>query len=242
MDFDRWYERPAYVAVIAFLAGAAITAIIFLLVGNGGGDGDAPEPTAQLPATPTITAVPLGATVVPGAATAVPAVTETPPADGTPSAAQDPDEALAAFVLSEFGSEFIGECPTEPEGAPEGICGSELYRSDELVTFALGPPFSEVIGEAVLTPDADGNWVVNFLPAPPLGGPGLAVGAQAVVYQVGNCLNFRAEASTGADVRSCQIDGTTGPVVEGPIEADGVVWWHLEALGWASEEFLVPTG
>ena len=220
MDFDRWYERPAYVAVIAFLAGAAITAIIFLLVGNGGGDGGAPETTAQLPATPTITAVPLGATTVPGAATAIPAVTETPAADGTPSAAQDPDEALAAFVLSEFGSEFIGVCPTEPEGAPEGICGSE----------------------AVLTPDADGNWSVNFLPAPPLGGPGLSVGTGAVVYQVGNCLNFRAEASTGADVRSCQIDGTTGPVVEGPIEADGVMWWHLEGLGWASEEFLVPTG
>lgn len=248
MYIDQWLERPLYVGVVAFLAGAALTAVVFLILGVGGGDdGDGIQDATPVVATATITAVPLSTSV--GGATGTPASaaqpTATPEAtsEATPAGPLDADEALADFVLEEFGETFIGACPQEvpQEGVPEGICGTELYRSDELVTFTLGAPFSEGIGEAVITRNEDGSWTVSFVPAPSLGGPELSIGAEAVVFAVGNCLNFREEPGTGAEVLSCEIDGTRGIVVEGPVDADGIVWWRLDGLGWASDEFIVPT-
>jgi hypothetical protein len=160
----------------------------------------------------------------------------------TSTGLQDPDEALAAFIRDELASEHIGGCPAElgpGQDPPSGICSAELYRSDQLVTFSLGVPFSEGIGEAVLTRNEDGTWSVDFVQAPPLGESDISVGSQAVVFGAGDCLNFRVAPSLSADIRSCQIDGARGQVVEGPVEADGHTWWRLEGLGWASGQYLV---
>ena len=141
-------------------------------------------------------------------------------------------------------SEYLGDCPEElPEGEapPTGVCSLELYRSEELATFFIGDPFSEFFGETVITRSEDGSWSVNFVQSGPLGET-VTVGSQAVVYGAGSCLNFREEPSLSAEVRSCQIDGTKGDVVEGPEEADDHTWWRLDGLGWASEEFLRPAG
>lgn len=245
---ENWRERPVYIAVPAFLAGAAVTAIIMFLILGGDGDDD-PSVTAPT-STPFNTAVPLANQPVTGIQTSTPgtapAAGATLPPEGTPEATatepDDPDEALAAFVLDEFGQEFIGECPldVQPEEVVEGMCGLLLYESDNLVTYSLGPPSSEGIGEAVVTLQNDGSWSVTFVSAPPLGGEGPSVGNEAIVFGAGSCLNFRNEPSAGAETRTCAVDSTHGLVIDGPVEADGVVWWHLEGLGWASEEFLVP--
>ena len=66
--------------------------------------------------------------------------------------------------------------------------------------------------------------------------------AEAVVFGAGSCLNFREEASLSSEVLWCLVDGTSGPVAEGPVQADGITWWRLEGLGWASAEFLMPVG
>ena len=231
----RWLDRPGYVAVISFAGGAAIAGmvvlvIVFALGGDGDDDGGGPQVVATPTAGPLADADPTAGTPGAGAATA------------TPGGAQDPDEALEAFVEDVLESEYLGDCPEElPEGEapPTGICSLELYRSEELVTFLLGAPFSEGIGEAVITANEDGSWSVNFVQSGPLGET-VAVGSQAVVFGAGSCLNFREAPGLSAEVRSCQNDGRRGQVVEGPEDADGHTWWRLDGLGWASEQYLRP--
>ena len=230
----RWYQRPIYVAVLAFVAGVAVAAIILVLLlrdDDGGTPSVQPTATAELAATPDATG-------------ASPTAAATPaPGSGTPSTGATPNEALTAFVRDEMNAEYIGECPSTqvPGDATGAICSVDLYRSDELVTVFLGAPLSEGIGEAVLTPDEAGRWTVTFVPAPPLGEPVLLViGATAVVYGAGDCLNFRAEANPGAAVQTCQLDGARGEVAEGPVAAFDIMWWRIEGFGWASAEFLIP--
>ncbi len=236
-----WLDRPGYVALLAFVAGAAVAGLVLFFVLTGDGDDDGEQQvtaTTTAEGTPAITPTVAEGTSVTGTAT----VTPGPLATATPVRFQDPDEALAAFIRDEFDSEHIGQCPQElaPGGPPEGICSAELYRSEELVTFRLGVPFSEFFGEAVLTLDEEGFWSVEVVQAPPLGESDISVGSEAVVFGAGSCLNFREEPGASAEVVFCLIDGTTGAVVEGPVEADDSTWWRLEGLGWASAEFLAP--
>ncbi len=220
----RWSERPGSLAVVAFVAGVAaavIVALIVILARGGDDDGGQTEATATAETTPIATGA--GPT-------------------GTPVAGfADPDEALNAFVRDEFGREHAGACPQDPSASetPTGVCSEELYRSGELVTLLIGAPFGEFFGEAVLAPDDDGLWGLEFIPAPPLG-ESLAVGIDAVVYGVGSCLNFRDAPALSGERLSCRFDGTRGEVVEGPVEADEITWWRLEDLGWATGEFLAP--
>jgi len=231
----RSLDRGAYM-IMALAVVAVILAIVLpLCVFNGDGDGD-----EQVIATATQDTTPDDAdgTPTPPQATATQGETATP----TQEAFDDPDDALIAFVRDEFDAEFIGECPLAAPPAGEGnqICGSELYRSEELVTFTLGVPLSEGIGEAVITIDDAGLWSVAFVPLPPPGGAEIAVGETAVVFGAGSCLNFREEPSTGSEIVFCLIDGTSETVVDGPVTADGATWWRLEGFGWASDEFLIP--
>ena len=234
---SRWLNRPGYVGVISFVGGAALAGVIVLvIVFVLGGDGDDDDGDLQVAATST--AGPLadsdptaGGTPGAGAATA------------TPGGAQDPDEALEAFIEDVLESEHIGDCPEElPEGEtpPTGICSLELYRTEELATFFIGDPFSEFFGETIITRSEDGSWSVNFIADS--NGDGIEVGIEALVYGAGSCLRFREEPGLSAEVVSCQFDGRKGQVVEGPEDADDHTWWRLDGLGWASEEFLRPAG
>lgn len=227
---SRWLDRPGLVAIAAFVVGGAIAGVVAVLIvvlRDGDGEGDR---QAVATATP-LTTDDAGPDRTPDGITP------------TPGSATDPDAALAAFVENELDAAYIGDCEqyTDPAAAPEGICSIELYRSEELVTFYVGPPFSEIIGEAVITPSAQGSWSVAFVGSGPLGET-VAVDSDAVVFGAGSCLRFRQEPGTSAGVVTCQLDGTRARVVEGPVEADGHTWWRLEGLGWASEEFLRPVG
>ena len=235
-----WLDRPGYVALVAFVAGAAVAGLVLFFVLRGDGDGDSggqARATTTAETTPAATSTAEG-TPVAGTATPTPG----PSATATAVRSQDPDEALDAFIREELDAEHIGECPQQPApgGSPEGICSVELYRSEELVTFTLGAPFSEGFGEAVLTRDEEGYWSVDFVEFAPLG-ESIALGSEAVVFGAGSCLNFREEPSLSTEALWCLVDGTSGRVAEGPVEADGITWWRLEGLGWASAEFLMPT-
>ncbi|MGB2695143.1 MAG: hypothetical protein WBD55_08145 [Dehalococcoidia bacterium] len=220
--------RPLIIAAIAFGAGAIIAVVIVLVIvftvgGDDSNDGSKPQTNT----TPTAPAAPTSAGPTP----------DRTPATG---AASRPDAALDEFIAEQFQADHIGDCPQEiPQGGPpKGICSKELYRSADLVTFLIGPPFSEFLGETVITREGD-SWSLTFVAFGELGAT-VAVGAGGVVYGAGNCLNFRTAPGTDADVASCQIDGTKSNVVEGPREADGRTWWRLDGLGWAAEEFLRP--
>ena len=234
---SRWLDRPEYVAGLAFIAGAAIAAVVVLIIVfaiDGDGDDDGDEQQAAGTLTPDATAdafatLVFDATPLPGAPTA------------TPGGPTDPDDALEAYIDDELGQPYIGACSDypDPDTIPAGLCSTELYRSLELVTFTLGVPFGEGIGEAVITPNEDGSWSVNFIELGPLGET-IEVGSEAVVFGAGSCLNFREEAGLSGEVIACRIDGTTGDVVEGPEVGAEHTWWRLEGLGWASEQFLMP--
>lgn len=206
--------------VVCVLFAAVLLAIA---CGYGGGSGD--EPTPEASGTPAATASP----------TSDGAPTASPTASGFTNARQ----ALDAYIRDQLSEENIGACPTSMvPGQQGGICSTLLYESAELTTFALGVPFSEGIGELVLTRDAAGQvWTVTFVPAPVLGEE-LAVGKKAVVFGAGDCLNFRNSPNPDAPVNICAIDGTTGNVFGGPLLVQGITWWQVGDLGWATGEFL----
>jgi hypothetical protein len=224
----NWLDRPGYVAIAAFVAGAAIAGIVVAIILTRGG-GSNEKPGAQTTATALATGTPTpAATGTPTAATTTP----------TPGRFRSPPDALAAFVQQQFGQTYLGPCP--PGGQPPpGICSKSLYESDQLATYFVGPPLSEAVGEAVLTVAADGAWSVDYVQAA-VAGASLAVGSNAVVYGAGDCLNFHPEASTGSQPPTCQLDGTKARVADGPVQADGKTWWKLAGFGWASAEFLQP--
>jgi hypothetical protein len=234
--FENWVDRPGLIAAVAFLAGAAVTAVVLLVFFRLGGDDDNESPlvvatSTLLAGTPTtgVTALP-GTTTTPGA----------PAPTATPGSYTDPDDALAAFVQGGLGQTYLGPCPESPP-ATEGICSVELYRSDVLLTAYVGPPLSEGLGEAVLVKNENGTWAMNFIPAP--ASTTLTVGGQAIVYGSEQCLNVR-EAPTVSSTPplSCQIDGTRVTVSEGPVSADDLDWWRLQDLGWAAGQYLIPAG
>ncbi|MCH8161267.1 MAG: hypothetical protein IIB88_05165, partial [Chloroflexi bacterium] len=198
-----------------------------------GGDDDDP----QVPV-PTSTAI-----AIPATPTAAPSATATEVPAATPAGSfSTPDDAVASFVQDGLGGVYIGECPPSVpsgENTLEGICSIELYRSTELATFNIGPFGSEALGEAVVIPDVDGRWTLVFLNFPPLDAQ-LTIGLDAMVFQAEDCLRFRPQPDVALEPASCQIDGTNGKLVDGPVEADGLTWWRLEGLGWASDSFLAP--
>ena len=230
----RWLDKPGYVVAFAFLAGAVAAAIvaIVLFVSSGDDDGDGTTVVA--------TSTPAAGTATPG----TPAVGETPTAEATDTlgVVTDPDDALITFVREQLQSTYIGDCPQAPspgEEPPQGICSQELYRSGELVTFLLGHPLSEGIGELVFTNNGDGTWTGDFVRAPPLAESAVVLDQDAVVMNAGDCLRFRSAPGTASEVLTCQIDGTRARVIEGPVDVGGQMWWRLEGLGWATGAYLV---
>jgi hypothetical protein len=226
-DRPSWLSRPAVVAVIAFAIGAIVTGVVVAIVLSRGGDNSSN----------------VDANVTPGTGSATPSTgtpgvsgTTTPRPPGTPLNPRKPDDALAAYVQEQMRQTYIGACPQVQAGqTTQSTCSIELYRSAELVTFILGPPFSEGTGEAVLTVGENGVWSVDFVARtgkPPV------IGSTAVVFGAGDCLNFHSAPNKTSQPLTCQLDGNKADVIGGPQAADGITWWQLKGLGWASAEFL----
>jgi len=230
---SNWLTRPGYIAALAFLAGAAIAGAIVLVIWQlGGDDGGSDDGNG----TPAATSTP--AATEP-AGTPAPSGTTTPAATEPATTFADPDEALAAYVERELEGEYGGLCSAGP---PVGsYCASDLERGADLVTVLLGLANSEFFLEVVVTHNEDGTWSVDAFTLPDPSVP-LSVGAEAIVHEAGTCLNFRAEPGLGSDPVTCQLDGTRGAVIDGPVSADDITWWNIEGYGWASEEFLGVAG
>jgi len=228
---SNWLDKPGYVAIAAFVTGAAIAGIIVAIVLTRGGDGD--DDGAQA----TATAVSTGTQTPESTATGTPA-TSTP----TPGRYTNARDALAAFVQDRFAKTYLGPCPPSATGQTlDGTCSVLLYESDVLATYFVGPPLSEALGETVITRADDGTWSVDFISASDFIA-GLGVGGGATVYGAGDCLNLRAEPDPNAQSLSCQLDGTHARVTEGPVQSGGITWWRLDGFGWASAQYLMATG
>ena len=223
-DPPSWVNRPAIVAGVAFLIGAVVAGVVVAVILTRGDDNSGSSVARRVTATPAATSA---ATV---AGTTPPAVSL------TPLNPRKPDDALAAYVQDQMRQRYIGPCPNSPAAnVPVGVCSNELYRSAELLTVTIRPSNGAEAGELVLTPGQNGVWSAVFVAQtnrPP------AIGAAAVVYGAGDCLNFHAGPSKASQTLSCQQDGNRADVVGGPQTADGITWWQLKDLGWASQEFL----
>jgi hypothetical protein len=84
-------------------------------------------------------------------------------------------------------------------------------------------------------------------PAAPSGvtqpiGVTFVAGASVTVSGTGDCLRVHDQPSVSATVLDCLPDGTKGVVADGPVQADGLVWWDLDGHGWVDGEYLkVPS-
>jgi len=75
------------------------------------------------------------------------------------------------------------------------------------------------------------------LPVLPVG-VSFAVGDPVAVAGAGDCLNVHEGPSTSGAVLDCIADGTPGIISDGPVRADGYIWYRLDARGWVVSDFL----
>lgn len=122
-------------------------------------------------------------------------------------------------------------------------------------------------GQSRQAPDASSNAAVTLIPAPTptpilalpadlpaatateasLLPPGvIGIGAYVQVSGTdGTGLRMRVEAGIASEVRFMALDAEVFLVIDGPLEKDGYIWWHLEAPydqtrnGWSADAFLV---
>ena len=125
-------------------------------------------------------------------------------------------------------------------------------RVDPVASATQGEtPAMTVIPAPTSTPP--GMNSLFFTPTPTLGNPviggsgsdGIRVGVYVQVSGTdGEGLRLRTDAGTSSQVRFLALDAEVFKVIDGPREADGYVWWNLEApydvtrSGWAAANFL----
>ena len=135
------------------------------------------------------------------------------PANGTRNQYGCPGAGCVGRIVSTNGGGAAG--PAAPSGTPP----------------VAPPPAS---GNSALPPSLPSTPARSS--APPAGP--LRVGARAVVTGAGDCVNVREEPSLTGKVKQCLPDGARSRLVDGPVNADGRVWWRLDGLGWAVSTYL----
>ncbi len=81
---------------------------------------------------------------------------------------------------------------------------------------------------------------------PPTATPqGLYVGGEVIVTGTGSSLRLRSDPGLQSTTLKTVLDGAQLKILEGPREADGLIWWRLHdpsdgAEGWAAQDYLAP--
>ena len=75
---------------------------------------------------------------------------------------------------------------------------------------------------------------------------GLYIGGAAIVSGTGSALRLRSDPGLQTTTLKTITDGTRLQILEGPRQADGLIWWRLRdpsdgAEGWAAQTYLVPS-
>lgn len=100
---------------------------------------------------------------------------------------------------------------------------------------------SPVVPTPTLSPEQVVPTLVIASPTP----TGLYIGGSAIVAGTGSALRLRSDPGLQSTTLKTVNDGTRLKILEGPRNADDLVWWRLEdatdgAQGWAAERFLTP--
>lgn len=134
---------------------------------------------------------------------------------------------LSGMVLVGVAVLFLGRNPAPVTGAtPE-------------ITLIAAPTLTPKIPDPAVSPSPTPTSIF-FLPEGMIG-----VGAYVQVAGTqGVGLRMRAEPGLGGAVNFTALDAEAFLVIDGPVEADGYTWWHLEAPydqtrnGWSASDFL----
>lgn len=109
------------------------------------------------------------------------------------------------------------------------------------ITIIAAPTLTPTSIDPTRTPTPTATSIF-FLPEGTIG-----IGAYVQVTGTqGAGLRMRAEPGLAGSVNFTALDSEAFLVIDGPVEADGYVWWHLEAPydqtrnGWSAGDFLSP--
>jgi hypothetical protein len=181
-----------------------------------GGGGDDPEPT--------------------------PAPTETPAGPGTGS----PEAALATWVQTTLGKQFVADCSKAVVATDNGkVCSNARGERENMRAYTLGLVASEVSHWAIVQ-NQGGVWAVvssQTITPDNAGVPGipwpLRTGVDVVVAGTGNGLNVRTGPGLNAAAVDRIDDGTVIRLSAGPAPADNLTWWQVEGRsGWVVADYL----
>lgn len=84
--------------------------------------------------------------------------------------------------------------------------------------------------------DSDG-W--HFRNAAASQGLFLGRGGAVRVSVSGGCANVRARPSAVSAIVTCLTNDTLVQIDDGPVYADGDLWWHIQGRGWMAHDFLI---
>lgn len=124
-------------------------------------------------------------------------------------------------------------------GCPSASCKGVITSTNGMGSPAIpvaGAPVTSAPAAPAALPAAAGPALVT-LPAgaPPMT---LRVGVVVRVSGDGDCVNARSAPGMAGRVQTCLPDGTVSAIAQGPVPADGRVWWQLAGLGWAAGDLL----
>ena len=136
---------------------------------------------------------------------------------------------VIGMVLVGLAVLFLGRNPAHMSGAtPE-------------ITRIAAPTLTPTTARSETTPTPTATSIF-FLPEGVIG-----LGAYVQVSGTGGAgLRMRGEPGLDGPINFSALDSEVFLVIDGPVEADGYTWWHLEAPydqtrnGWSAGDFLTP--
>lgn len=109
------------------------------------------------------------------------------------------------------------------------------------ITMIAAPTLTPTMADPTATPTPTPTSIF-FLPKGVVG-----VGAYVQVSGTGGAgLRMRGQPGLAGSINFSALDSEVFLVIDGPVDADGYTWWHLEAPydpsrnGWSAGEFLTP--
>ena len=111
-------------------------------------------------------------------------------------------------------------------------------KVNNVAYYIIGACQTEGGGPLFIGQNENGLWEIAYFDEISESLELLLPGAPVKVKNTGGCLNVRSDPSLSGEKLECMIDDTTAEIDEGPVYADGYIWFHLEGRGWSVADYL----
>jgi hypothetical protein len=146
---------------------------------------------------------------------------------------------VADYLQANSGGSSSATPATGSSAAPPAASATPAPAPAAAATPAPAPASATPAPAAPAAPPPAAAAAAAATPRPELpNGVAFAVGDPVVTKGAGNCLNVHDSPSLNGDVVDCVPDGTTGDVTDGPVQADGYIWYRLDNRGWVVSTYL----